>query len=233
LWWANLGPRSPAYNGRPISEMLEESTWREQTGWELNKAVRQLQGNAVPYLVYVLKKEPTTPQRLYHDIYFRAPQSIQKHLPEPSDYEHRRRTCAGLLGLTGSNGVAQIPLLVQLSKEGESGQTRVNALSALAQLGPGSIYESVALEALIAATQETGAGYGWLVSFRNRAPEVVPVLLKGIEKNPKELDVFQACFHGLKIFGGTNHPLIRAAIDRGEADFLSRALEGDSEGGLR
>ena len=69
-------------------------------------------------------------------------------------------------------------------------------------------------------------------SFRNRAADVMPVLLKGIE-NPKELDVFRVCFHGLKLSVVPMHPLIKAAIDRGEADFFREHLESIAEGRLQ
>jgi hypothetical protein len=220
-WRATSGPRAPVYEGRPISQLLEESTYLIQARLELHTAVGKLKGEAVPYLVHVLKNEPTMPQRVYYKLYFGVPQSMRRRLPGPSFYENRRGTCAALLGETGSNGVAQIPLLARISREDANWVVRANAMGALELLGPGSQYESVALEALIAATRELKVevakrGYGRLGAFRNRVAEVVPVLLKGLE-NP---NVREQCIYSLKRLGAAAEPLIQAAIARGEVSIL-------------
>ena len=189
--------------------------------------MRTLKGEAVPYLVHVLKHEPTMPQRVYHDFYFQMPQGVRQRLPAPSIYENRRGTCAALLGYTGSNGVAQIPFLARLSKEDPTLSVRENAMSALERLGPGSQYESVALESLLAATRETNirlaqSGYGRLGAFTNRGAEVVPVLVKGLE-NPAVRD---QCIYALMLLGGAKEPSIKAAIDRVAARFSQEKQEG-------
>jgi hypothetical protein len=223
VWWPRSGPPAPIYNGRPISELLDDNPAITQAYFGLVDAVGHLKGEAVPYLVHVLENEPTIPQRFYQNFFVRMPQSVRQHFPAPSFYQNRRGTCAALLGYTGSNGVAQISFLARLSKEDPS--VRVSAMSALERLGPGSEYESVALEALLAATRDPDvsvaeSGFGRLGAFRNRAAEVVPVLLKGLE-NANAQD---ECIHSLKVLGGTNEPLIKAAIDRGEADVFREHL---------
>src|SRR5688500_6884971 len=119
-WWVTSGPRAPVYEGRSISQLLEESSYLLQARLELHKAVRQLKGEAVPYLVHVLKNEPTMPQRVYKRLFSGMPGSLKQRLPIPDFFGNRRGTCAALLGSTGSDGVAQIPFLARLSREAAS-----------------------------------------------------------------------------------------------------------------
>jgi hypothetical protein len=218
-WRATSGPRVPVHEGRPISRLLEESSYLPQGRFRLYNAVRELKGEAVPYLVHVLKNKPTMPQRVYERLFFGVPQVLRQRLPRPSFYENRRGTCAALLGFTGSDGAAQIPFLVRISREDANRMVRLNARSALVRLGPGSEYETVALEALIAGMRDsevTWNEYGWLGAFTNRAAEVVPILLKGLE-NP---NAREECIEGLKRLGAAAEPLIQAAIARGEVSIL-------------
>lgn len=221
LSWKSAGPAVPVYEGRLVSELLTESAFLPQARFELHNAVGKLKGEVVPYLVHVLKNEPTPLQTARDWLFFRVPQSWRHRLPTPSFSQNRRGTCAALLGSTGSSGVAQIPFLARLSREDLSWTVRVNAMNALARLGPGSDYESVALEALITATREADLrmaerGYGRLGALTNRAAEVVPVLLKGLE-NPS---VRETCIYSLKRLGAAAEPLIQAAIARGEVSIL-------------
>jgi hypothetical protein len=230
VWRARAGPPVPVYHGRPISEMLDWSNDLPPAYFELQDAVRALKGEAVPYLMHVLTNEPTGTQRVYANMFLRMPEGVQRRIRKPPGryyYSVRRGTCAYMLAFTGSNGVAQIPFLARLSREDES-HVREKAVIALGQLGPASEFESVALKALIEATGDTSTrslvakyGYGRLGGFSNRVAEVVPVLLKGLE----DLFVRDACFYSLKVLGGTNEPLIKAAIDRGEADIFREHLE--------
>ena len=69
----------------------------------------------------------------------------------------------------------------------------------------------------IAATRETEVrlaqvGYGRLGVFVNRATEVVPILLRGLE-NPAVRD---ECIYSLKRLGRAAEPWVEAAIARGE-----------------
>lgn len=93
------------------------------------------------------------------------------------------------------------------------------------RLGPGSEYERVALEALIAAMrgsdlEMTRNEYGWFGGFTNRAAEVVPILLKALE-NP---NVREDCIYSLKRLGAAAELLIKAAIARGEVTVLQLQL---------
>lgn len=63
LWWKSSGPPVPIYNGTPLNVLLAESSRLPGAFSELHQAVRQLKGEAVPYLVHVLKSEPTLLQR--------------------------------------------------------------------------------------------------------------------------------------------------------------------------
>lgn len=221
LLWKSAGPRAPVYDGRSISELLEESVDLPQARIQLHHAVGHLKGEAVPYLVHVIMNEPTPLQTAYERLFFCIPKGWRQRFPAPRFSENRRGTCAALLGSTGSDGVAQIPFLARLSMEDPGLSVRLNAINALRRLGPGSEYESVALEALITATRESDAriaerGYGGMGAFTNRPVEVVPVLLKGLE-NPT---VREVCIHSLKRLGAAAEPLIQAAIARGEVSIL-------------
>lgn len=101
---------------------------------------------------------------------------------------------------------------------------RLNARSALVRLGPGSEYEGVALEALLAAMRRSEVmrnEYGWLGAFSNRATEVLPVLLKGLE----DPNVREHCLYSLKQFGEVAEPLLKEALARREATVFQGHME--------
>jgi hypothetical protein len=205
------------YDGRSLDELLNKSSYLSQAYWELASGVKELKGEAVPYLVHVLKNEPTISQRVYQKLFRGVPRGIKQRFPAPSFYQNRLGTCASMLGWTGKDGVAQIPFLARVSREDRDSMVRLNAMGALERLGPGSEYESMAVEALIAATRETEVrlaqgGYGGLGVVVNRATEVVPILLRGLE-NPAVRD---ECIYSLKRLGRAAEPLVQAAIARGE-----------------
>ena len=222
LWWKSSGPTVPIYNEKPLNVLLSESSRFLSARFVLHQAVRQLKGEAVPYLLYVLKSEPTLLQRAYEDLYIGLPQSVRRHLARPDFYESRRATCVSLLGLTGSNGV--IPFVARISREDASPLVRLNARSTLVRLGPGSEHETEALEALLAAMRESAVTrneYGWLGAFSNRATEVLPVLAKGLE-DPNLRD---ECIHSLKQFGKVAEPLLKEALARQEEVLFQGHIE--------
>jgi hypothetical protein len=110
LWWS---PWALAYHGKPISYWVGNGfTWNSgPPDW---KAIREIEGDAIPCLIRRVNARPSWFDRSYTYVYLNLmphlPTGLATHLPQPhtpANYDQRRFTALMLLALIGDTQRAQ------------------------------------------------------------------------------------------------------------------------------
>ena len=109
LWWSSWRAREPVYNGKPISYWVGDGfTWASgPPDW---KAVREIEGDAIPCLVGRVNARPSWFDRSYTYLYLKLvahlPAKLAGQLPHPhTEANYNQRGFAALVLLGFMRGV--------------------------------------------------------------------------------------------------------------------------------
>jgi hypothetical protein len=107
LWWSPWVPREPVFQGKPISYWVGDGfTWTSgPPDW---KAIREIEGDAIPCLIRRVNARPSPLDRSYTYLYLKLvphlPTGLTSLLPHPhtdANFNQRRFTALMLLALIG------------------------------------------------------------------------------------------------------------------------------------
>jgi hypothetical protein len=174
-----LRPREPVYEGRRLTEWLQEldkTPFTKESRDQAIEAVRHIGTNAIPFLEQLLRPDPWWKQK-FIELSRKSPK-VRLRLTRAA---RRQRLAVRGIEALGPLAKPLIPMMIELLKEGDV-SSKVTAMVSLPQIGSAAVTSLI--EALTNANPEVRvAVVACLRSLGTNTPAAVHALVERIESD--------------------------------------------------